>query len=405
MKDSQGLVVTVSDQQALDHLVYFQDQMAGVKNDIGAIFNAIEQHPDVFMLNVYAAAVKGYGQCERVMQEAHPLLQRVADQYDHVTQREQHWFDAVTAWVDMRLEEAVSRFEAITTEWPQDLMALKCCEFLYYLCGQQYTGERYLAHTARLAPTYGEHANFLACCAFASELAGHPNQALQLVDRVVKMAPAQAWAHHALGHAYYMLGDLQTGLPAFAAFSNTWDQTDVIFTGHNRWHLAVFRLLTGDVSAASGMLEKPIWVDALKAFPAQQVEAISLAWRIELEGGVVPITFWQDVAQYAAVDRDNAINPFLAAHFIYAFTRAGKSELVTSLLQRAQQQSERLNAHRQQVWQMGIQLLRAVHLFANGDKRQSAALFKGVETTWPMGGGSDAQIDLFARTHRAAQST
>ena len=40
MKDSQGLVVTVSDQQALDHLVYFQDQMAGVKND-GSVLNVL----------------------------------------------------------------------------------------------------------------------------------------------------------------------------------------------------------------------------------------------------------------------------------------------------------------------------------------------------------------------------
>ena len=67
----------------------------------------------------------------------------------------------------------------------------------------------------------------------------------------------------------------------------------------------------------------------------------------------MPDVFWQDVAQYAAMDRDNAINSFLAAHFMYAFTRAGKGELVTSLLQRAQQYSEQLHAHSQQVWVWG----------------------------------------------------
>ena len=104
--------------------------------------------------------------------------------------------------------------------------------------------------------------------AFAAELAGKPHQYLQLVERVVKIEPAQAWAHHALAHAYFMLNDLETGLPAFSAFSNTWDQTDVIFTGHNQWHLAVLSMLTGNITAALGMLNHSIWVDALKGFPA-----------------------------------------------------------------------------------------------------------------------------------------
>ena len=404
MKDDQGLEVTGVNQQALEHIQYFHTQMAGAKNDIGAIFNAIEHYPDVFMLNIYMALVKGYGQSEPAMQEAVPFLLRIQDQYDHVTAREQQWFDAVQAWIDLRFEDSMQRFEAITTEWPQDLMALKACEFMYYLCGLIYHADRYVAHTTRLASRYGEDANFLACHAFATELAGQPNDALRIVDRVLQQDPAQAWAHHALAHAYYMLEDVTTGLTVTASLANTWDQSDVILTGHNRWHLALLRLMTGDVPAALGMLDKSIWVEDMKPFRAQQVEAISLAWRIELEGGVVPAAFWQDVAAYGEKDHDSLINPFLAAHFIYAYTRAGKAHWVETLLQRAQAHSDQLNGQRQQVWQMGAQLLRAIHLFACGDRKQSATVFKTLPTVWSMSGGSDAQLDLFARTYRAAQS-
>ena len=275
---------------------------------------------------------------------------------------------------------------------------------MYYLCGLIYNADRYLAHTTRLASCYGEEANFLACHAFAAELAGQPNHALRIVDRVLQQDPAQAWAHHALAHAYYMLEEVTTGLAVTASLANTWDQSDVILTGHNRWHLALLRLMTGDMSAALGMLEKSLWVEDMKPFRAQQVEAISLAWRIELEGGVVPAAFWQEVAAQGEKDHDSIINPFFAAHFMYAYTRAGKATWVETLLQRAQQHGEQLNGHRQQVWKMGAQLLRAVHLFACGDNKQAANLFNALPMVWSMSGGSDAQLDLFARTYRAAQS-
>src|SRR6266542_2117603 len=86
--------------------------------------------------------------------------------------RERALHRALTLWHGNDNLRAVEALEAITTEWPSDLLTAKIAEFLYYVLGQQYMGPRFRAHVRRLEGAHAGDPDFLAMAAFASELCG-----------------------------------------------------------------------------------------------------------------------------------------------------------------------------------------------------------------------------------------
>src|SRR5262249_60266105 len=88
---------------------------------------------------------------------------------------------------------AVEALEAITTEWPGDLLTAKIAEFLYYVLGQQYMGPRFRAHMRHLEGAHAGDPDFLAMAAFASELCSDYATAEAVAERAIGIEPRNPW--------------------------------------------------------------------------------------------------------------------------------------------------------------------------------------------------------------------
>ena len=135
-----------------------------------------------------------------------------------VNARERALHRALTLWHANDNLRALETLEAITVEWPRDLFSAKLAEFLYYVLGQQFMGERFRAHMNRLRPIHADDPDFLAMAAFASELCDDFADAEAGAGRALASEPRNPWAQHALTHVLIRQGRIGEGLAHMEAF-------------------------------------------------------------------------------------------------------------------------------------------------------------------------------------------
>src|SRR5262249_32748441 len=133
MKDARGLDVTADDAAAVAAADDFAARLLRLDQGVEAILDAAKRWPDTPIVQLYAAPFWLYGQTDSALETAAAHL-RACDEL----------------WYGNDNLRAVEAMEAITTEWPSDLLSAKIAEFLYYVLGQQYMGPRFRAHMRRL---------------------------------------------------------------------------------------------------------------------------------------------------------------------------------------------------------------------------------------------------------------
>ena len=149
-----------------------------------------------------------------------------------------------------------------------------------------------------------------------------------------------------------------------------------------------------DYPAALALYDKHIW-GVNKSFSQDQVNAISLLWRLEL-AGVDVAGRWDDVGHYVA-DR-YLINdqPFLDMHYVYALARAGRAAAAAGVVDKMQRHSQTVAPYVRAAWtDVAIPACKAfVHIAKNDHKSALEHLIPAMARLQDIG-GSHAQRDLF----------
>src|SRR5215475_2905035 len=210
MKDARGLDVTGNDAAAVAAADDFAARLLRLDQGAEAILDAVKRWPETPIVQLYAAAFLLYGQTDGALENAAAHL-RACDALA-MNARERALHRALALWHGNDNLRAVEALEAITTEWPSDLLSAKIAEFLYYVLGQQYMGPRFRAHMRRLEGAHAGDPDFLAMAAFASELCGDSVTAEALTERALSIEPRNPWAQHALSHVLIRQGRVREGL-------------------------------------------------------------------------------------------------------------------------------------------------------------------------------------------------
>ncbi len=378
---------------ALDH---FRDQMLSLGPDPLRVLEDADAHPECALLQSHAAVLHLYGMTEAGDADARRLLARAREAGGGA--RERLWVALAGAWIARDYEAAMDRAEEITTRWPRDLLAAKVAEFHYYATGQHWQARRFLAHMERIAAENDDSSHFLAMHAFALELSGRYGEATALAERAIARDRITPWAHHCLAHAYVRQGLVEAGETVLRDLASTWDQSGQPIHGHNAWHLALFALARLDVDEAlhihrahvSGFLPDSV---------GEQVDAISLLWRVELAGHDCSDA-WSAIAEHLEPRAEEAYIPFVSAHDVYALVRAGRTEAARTKAEACRRLRDQVAGARRRVWQdVGIALVDACLAFAEGDNVRAATLLEPAIDDVGCVGGSDAQDDVFRQTH------
>jgi hypothetical protein len=235
MKDARGLEVTADHASVVGAADDFAARLLRLDQGVEAILEAVKRWPQTPMLQLDAAAFWLYGQTDDTRTTAAGHLAACAALA--MNPRERALQRALTLWHANDNLLAVEALEAITTEWPGDLLSAKFAEFLYYVLGQQHMGPRFRAHMTRLAPEHAEDPDFLAMDAFAHELCDDFTAAEARAEHALAVAPCNPWAQHALSHVLIRQGRIAEGRARMQAFMPLLKTYGRAIYSHDAWHL------------------------------------------------------------------------------------------------------------------------------------------------------------------------
>ena len=396
MKDARGLDVTTDDATAVAAADDFAARLLRLDQGVEAILDAAKRWPDTPIVQLYAATFWLYGQTGGALETAAVHL-RACDALAMNT-RERALHRALALWYGNDNLRAVEAMEAITSEWPGDLLTAKIAEFLYYVLGQQYMGPRFRAHMRRLEGAHAADPDFLAMTAFASELCSDYAAAEAAAERALAIEPKNPWAQHALSHVLIRQGRVAEGLARLESFLPLLAACGRPIHCHDAWHLALLHLERLDVAAAMRVFRTHIW-GITPDFVVEQLDAIALLWRIEMAAGPMDAQ-WPSIAGHIAPRALETFMPFMNAHYVYALARAGRADAVEAALAGVRARSAADDEEVKRVWApVGRAVIEAAAAFGTGDRARAAALLDPIMPMMTSIGGSDAQDDLFRQTY------
>lgn len=396
VKDARGLKVTASHIDAVAAADDFTARLLRVDQGAEAVLDAATRWPQTPILRLYAAAFWLYGQTGDALANAGAELR--ACETLPKNSREHALHRALTLWRANDYLHAVEAMEFITAEWPRDLCTAKFAEFLYYVLGQQHMGPRFRAHMASLEPIHARDPDFLAMSAFAHELCGEYAVAEARAERSLGIEARNPWAQHALSHVLIRRGRVEEGRARMQAFLPVLATCARPIHSHDAWHLALLHLEELDVAGAMQIFRDHIW-GITPDFVVEQIDAISLLWRIEMAGTPMDAE-WPAIADRVAPRAVETFIPFMNAHYVYALARAGRTDAIEAALARVQSRSESRDDEAKRVWAtVGCAVVEAAAVFGAGDRRRTAELLDPVMPLMTSIGGSDAQDDLFRQIY------
>jgi tetratricopeptide (TPR) repeat protein len=395
----RGLAVSTDDDSAVAALDRFTDRLAGIRLGADAVLGDAGDHPEVASLQLAAAMLWRYGQTATTDANAAGFLAAAHALEPGMNERERRVLGAMDGWATGELLAAAEAFEAIVAEWPRDVLSLKALEFLYYVLGQHHLAARFLATVEAIADPNADDADFLAVWAFAAELSGDPDRAADLAERSLAIEPHTPWAHHALAHVFIARGDDDADVDRLAAYMPVWQDSARVIHAHNAWHLAVARLDGLDFESAMALLRDHVWGFDPDT-PGEQIDAISLLWRLELAGETQDDAMWSAVADHVERRVDECVFPFLSAHHAYALARAGRLDALDELRASVRRRTDAGDAEAVRVWRpIGQPVVDACVACGLGEPVLAAERFDGVIAAMPAIGGSDAQDDVFRQAY------
>jgi len=397
--DRHGHEISTDSQQVASDLDRFAIDFLAARNDCARIADVARDNPDCAIAQAYAAAMVLYSQSRaEIDRHAVPLLERASELRDGVTARESLLVDALLAWVRNDMPAALALHERIAADWPRDLVAAKLTEFLFYVAPDY---RRHLRFMERIAAANAGEPAFLAMHAFALELCREDERAEATARRAIELDVRTPWAHHALAHLLLNQRRIGEGIALLRELAPTWDGNTNATRAHNSWHLALLHLAEDDDASALRIYRERI-AGIEPDSVLEHVDAISLLWRVELSGRRCEDE-WRSLAPHLVERAREQLFPFLNAHYLYALTRAGWTDVVDDALARLRAYAFRQTGAAARVFRdVGLPLVNACVAFAAGEAARCTVLLEPILPEIACVGGSDAQNDLFRQTYVVA---
>lgn len=276
---------------------------------------------------------------------------------------------------------------------PATLLLLKLANMLRFLSGDLFGLVNGMARvTPAWTPDMPGYGYVLGCQAFALEESGDYAGAERLGRAALDGSADDAWAVHAVAHAYEMTGRADAGAGWLEAVRPAWTGC-AGFGFHVAWHLALFHLERGDHARVLSLYDTEV-----RPAPTEDVRdvanAVSLLWRLRQEGVAVGGR-WDELAAIARRRRNETNLLFGTLHNLLAVLAVGDLAAAEALVDAVADEAVGTRDQSVVARQAGLPLARALLALA---RRQAApGLDRLARQLQPLG-GSHAQRDVWVRT-------
>lgn len=311
----------------------------------------------------------------------------------NATERERRHVLALQYWVEGDLIAANSCWEAITIDYPLDLLALRLHHFNSFWMGQtralRSVPAAVLGGWSDAMPGYG---NVLGMLAFGLEENGEYALAERYGRKAVELNANDLWAHHAVAHVLEMQDRHAEGLNWLSQPINAWDDRNP-FRGHLWWHRALFLLDNGQGDAALALYDDAVAGEGSDFYLDIQ-NAASLLARLEFYGVDVG-TRWKGLADHAEAHVDDHALVFTDLHCVMSLARERRFDQAEKLVDSMRAYAAAHPFYTGNVIdRLGIRLCETIIAFEQNRYYDAISLFMPVRHQTAPAGASHAQRDI-----------
>lgn len=266
---------------------------------------------------------------------ARSALERARAASNGLTAREARQMQTLGLLIEGKGAEGYIAARAQLADYPRDVMVAQTCLGVFGLIG--FSGQpgreaENLALAEILAPHYGDDWWFLCLLAFAQMESGQVGPAAASIEASLEGNPRNGNGAHYRSHLYYETGEAEAGLGYLKDWLRDYDRAGVLHC-HLSWHVALWSLAKGDVSAMWRLIDGDI-APGVSVSPPLNVltDMAAILYRAELAGVDVPVDRWRTISAYAAQYFPRPGLAFADVHAALAHAMAGNSEALQRII-------------------------------------------------------------------------
>jgi len=359
--------------------------------DFAPIFDASDKDPDCLAAAAYGCLLGLFIETPDRLEIAGKYYQRMGASMGAGDDRERLFAAVIMAVHDNDIAGAVKLIRTLVTDYPGDLFAAKLGQNLYFNIGNDegmlWLADQVIDHHADCAYAYGMRA-------FGREQMSMLDAAEEDGRRATEMRRKEPWAHHAVAHVMLTQGRHEEGIKWMGDLSDEWDDRNSFMLTHNWWHQALFYLELEDFKTPLELYDAKVWgVD--KSYSLDQVNAISLLWRLE-QLGVDVGDRWQDLGSHVAARSFINDQPFYDMHYAYGLARARQSDALGALMAGMEKMAAEAPDLTRKSWaDVALPACRGFIAIVDEDYKSAVQQLRIAQPRFQEIGGSHAQRDLF----------
>ena len=390
-EDMFGNPVSNSSDHTLAVINRFMESFIGFGTDFLNIFEASDAEPASPIAAAYACLLGVFFENSEGRRIAAKYYARMMDAQKGATAREQSFVAIVRDLHDGELKRLMAALRRHVESFPRDLFAAKLAQNVFFNIGDDATllwiADSVIGEHRDVAYAYGMRA-------FAREQSSLLDLAEEDGRRATEMQRKEPWAHHAVAHVMLTTGRHEEGIRWMRDLASEWEDRNSFMYTHNWWHQALFHLELEDFETPLMLYDTRVW-GVEKGYSLDQVNAISLLWRLE-QLGVDVGDRWLDIGAHVAARELYNDQPFYDMHYGYALARAGETAALERLMAGLERMAREAPDVVRGAWaDVALPATRGFIAIAEGDHRAALRHLDGARPRYQEIGGSHAQRDLF----------
>ncbi|USG60792.1 tetratricopeptide repeat protein [Sneathiella marina] len=391
LNDAYGNPVTTNSADTIKVIDAFVDSYIGFGTDFSGIFGAADRDPDCAIAAAYATLLGLFVETPARVELSTKYANQAKAALGNATERERIFTAAVLCLRELDVAGALAHFRTLASDHPGDLFAIKLGQNTYFNLGDD-DGLLWLIN--QVFDRHKDCAYAYGMRAFGHEQKSNFGQAEADGRLATEMKRKEPWAHHAVAHVLLTQGRHDEGIKWMDDLSNEWDDRNSFMFTHNWWHQALFFLEQEDFQTPLKLYDEKIWgVD--KTYSLDQVNAISLLWRLE-QLGVDVGDRWTDLSSFVAARTLINDQPFFDMHYVYALARGGHADALEALMAGAEKLGRDAPGLTRAVWSdVAVPSMRGYISLAQGDHKGAVRQMAAAQPRLQEIGGSHAQRDMF----------
>uniref|UniRef100_A0AAF5I3Z1 Tetratricopeptide repeat protein 38 n=2 Tax=Strongyloides stercoralis TaxID=6248 RepID=A0AAF5I3Z1_STRER len=287
------------------------DQLGGF---VKTMTNMLNNEPDAVLPRIFVLAVDvlGTNKTWYVNEDFKNKINKIIDDTNkYGNEREKLHSKALKAMAIGYTRKALHIYECILSQYPNDLMAIKLSQQLYFFTGQPFS---MLSSINRIIPKWSKdnimYSYLLGMQAFGYEECGDYKKAENISKEALSLRKEDSWATHALSHVFEMTNQYEKGIDNLIETSCYWKPCWILEC-HNFWHLALFYINTGKFEEAMTVYDQNIKPCLLKNNSILDAcDASGLLQRLEFNNIDVGQKRWDDLTSFILPYTKGNMYPF-----------------------------------------------------------------------------------------------